>query len=279
MIQFRHHHRLGFTLIELSIVLVIAGLIIGGILVGRELIIASEVRGTLSQIEKYTAAVYTFSTKYDGLPGDITNATTFGFPARGQFSGEGDNNGVIEGVSANAAASSAGYWEATGETVMLWVDLSAAGFIDGSFTTASAFTLPGANLTAANLPSYFPVPKLGRGNYIMAMSMSGDNVFCIQNIASITTAGDISVSGNGNIPVVMAYNIDVKADDGLPEGGRVRNWGHAHNFLIDSVFGTAAHNGSSITCEDNDGIGGTTPHYSLGQNQGSGNNCELCFPF
>lgn len=49
----------GFTLIELSIVLVIIGLIVGGVLVGKDLIIASEVRSQIGQIEKYNTAVHT----------------------------------------------------------------------------------------------------------------------------------------------------------------------------------------------------------------------------
>src|ERR1700691_726671 len=97
----------GFTLIELSIVLVIIGLIVGGVLVGQDLIRAAEVRATISQIEKYNTAVNTFRGKYNNsIPGDMNsaNASTFGFAARGAFAGEGDGNGVIEGISANAAS-------------------------------------------------------------------------------------------------------------------------------------------------------------------------------
>src|SRR3954463_15618522 len=75
--------KLGFTLIELSIVLVIIGLIVGGILVGQDLIKAAEIRATVGQIEKYNSAVNTFRTKYNGIPGDLSgsaggNASAFG---------------------------------------------------------------------------------------------------------------------------------------------------------------------------------------------------------
>ena len=77
--------KVGFTLIELSIVLVIIGLIIGGVLVGRDLISAAGVRAQISQIEKYQSAVNTFRGKYGYLPGDISDPTAqqYGFAARG----------------------------------------------------------------------------------------------------------------------------------------------------------------------------------------------------
>jgi prepilin-type N-terminal cleavage/methylation domain-containing protein len=89
----------GFTLIELSIVLVIIGLIIGGGLVGRDLLNAATIRAQLSQIEKYNTAVNTFRGKYGYLPGDIPDpvASQYGFAARGPFPGEGDGNGIIQG--------------------------------------------------------------------------------------------------------------------------------------------------------------------------------------
>src|ERR1035441_8304528 len=92
----------GFTLIEMAIVLVIIGLIVGGVLVGQDLIKAAEVRAQISQIEKYNTAVNTFRGKYDALPGDIpvTLVTRFGFtaaPVRAGIVGRGDGNGELDG--------------------------------------------------------------------------------------------------------------------------------------------------------------------------------------
>src|SRR5579883_2923623 len=92
----------GFTLIELSIVLVIIGLIVGGVLVGQDLIRAAQVRATISQIEKYNTAVNTFYGKYNALPGDIPAAQVakLGFTVtatRAGTQGRGDGNGLIEG--------------------------------------------------------------------------------------------------------------------------------------------------------------------------------------
>src|SRR4051812_29331815 len=88
----------GFTLVELSIVLVIIGLIVGAILVGRDLIHASELRSQISQIEKFDTAVHAFQLKYGGIPGDLpaASASAFGFAARSGAVGHGDGNGIIE---------------------------------------------------------------------------------------------------------------------------------------------------------------------------------------
>src|ERR1700690_34231 len=123
----------GFTLVELSIVLVIIGLIIGGVLVGRDLISAAEIRAQISQIEKYQTAVNTFRVKYGYLPGDIPDpaASQYGFGARGTYAGEGDGDGVIKGVlsNVNAPGNVNGLLPFSGETEMFWVDLSKAGLI------------------------------------------------------------------------------------------------------------------------------------------------------
>ena len=60
----------GFTLIELSIVLVIIGLLIGGILVGQSLIQSAAINATVSQIQQFDASTMAFKSKYKYLPGD-----------------------------------------------------------------------------------------------------------------------------------------------------------------------------------------------------------------
>src|ERR1700733_13057310 len=95
-----YNQRGGFTLIELSIVLVIIGLIVGGILVGQTMIGAATVRAQITQIEKYNQAANTFYGKYGALPGDITPqaVTQFNFtasPTRAGTGGAGDGNGEL----------------------------------------------------------------------------------------------------------------------------------------------------------------------------------------
>lgn len=65
----------GFTLVEIAIVLVIIGLLLGGVLKGQELIANSKIKATESEIQQWAAAVYTYQDKTGQLPGDDSNAT------------------------------------------------------------------------------------------------------------------------------------------------------------------------------------------------------------
>ncbi|KKB96358.1 hypothetical protein SZ25_00507 [Candidatus Arcanobacter lacustris] len=82
----------GFTLIELSIVMVIIGLLIGGILVGQSLIEAANARSLVNQISSYRSALTIFSSKYgyNAIPGDFNNASSFIVGAN-----NGDGNGKV----------------------------------------------------------------------------------------------------------------------------------------------------------------------------------------
>ena len=66
----------GFTLIEIAIVLVIIGLLLGGILKGQELITSARVRNLISQQDGVKAAFFGFQDRFRALPGDYTAATT-----------------------------------------------------------------------------------------------------------------------------------------------------------------------------------------------------------
>jgi prepilin-type N-terminal cleavage/methylation domain-containing protein len=74
--------RRGFTLIELSIVLVVLGLIVGGVLVGQSLVNSARGRAQITQIEQFNTAANAFWAKYGYLPGDIPNPVARLFCAR-----------------------------------------------------------------------------------------------------------------------------------------------------------------------------------------------------
>jgi len=211
----------GFTLIELSIVLVIIGLIVGSILVGQDLIRTAEIRATISQIEKYNSAVNTFRGKYNGIPGDLTSdsASAFGLTPRAGTQGRGDGNGLIEGINGSAINS-----VFTQEGGMLWNDLSTANLLDGNYTqnaaNLDAATVPAA-VAAVDVPAVFPPARLGRGNYVTAGSTGSINYWLIAGIGSVTAATG-AYTLTTNLSPIELYNMDVKLDDGLPLTGVVR---------------------------------------------------------
>lgn len=128
----RSHREKAFSLVELSIVLVILGLLTGGILTGQSLIRASELRSVATDLQRYQAAVHTFRDKYFALPGDMPNATRFwgvqhATPATcittastTALTCNGDGNGQVA--------------DTTYEAFRFWQHLANAGLIEGSYS-------------------------------------------------------------------------------------------------------------------------------------------------
>ena len=298
----------GFTLIEMSIVLVIIGLIIGAVLVGQDLISAARVRAQISQIEKYQTAVNTFKGKYGYLPGDIPNAIAiqFGFAARGSFLGEGDGNGTIQGIPTGPNNSFAlGFCQAGGEPLLFWADLGQAGLIDNQLTSDAGYANTKVSTSnPATIGLYLPQAKIGNGNYVYVweggynMGWSGSNETGDDNmnyfgLAAVTQFGwgaaPWAMISSPKISVQQAFTIDQKIDDGLPQSGNVMAlhlstdlapfspvW--ASSGGITGAPYTTATTGSFATCFDNNGNAGSQ-NYSVGQNKGSGQNCALSIKF
>jgi prepilin-type N-terminal cleavage/methylation domain-containing protein len=217
-------HHTGFTLVELSIVLVIIGLIVGGVLVGQDMIKAAELRATVAQIEKYNAAVNTFRDKYNGFPGDLLYANTnFGLTTRTGANGHGDGDGLYEGCSSAATALGC-------ETGLFWVDLSGTNLIDGAFTTATDALVDGT-AGAFNIDNYEPLAKVGRGNHIGVYTLNGLNYYFLSGISSVSNMGVVTTSSA--LTPQQAFNIDLKMDDGKPGTGV---------SLAYTAYGTAATN-------------------------------------
>lgn len=267
--------KIGFTLVELSIVLVIIGLVVGGILVGKDLIDSAKTRSQISQIERYQAALNTFKLKYGYLPGDITDPTAseFGFIARGIYPGQGDGNAIVEGTLNHAdPGGSWGLLILSGETAVFWRDMTTAKLLDGGSNTRSSIICgPGCTGGAftGNFGDYLPAASIGNGNYIHIYSITKQNYFGLSIPTSYLANAQITASTG--LTVSQAYTIDNKLDNGLPQTGRV-----TANYINTSTVGWSANaaTASATTCFDT-----TSGNYSIGQNSGNGINCALSFKF
>ena len=119
----------GFTLIEIAIVLVIIGLLLGGILKGQELINSARVKSLATDFRNIPVFIYGYQDKYKALPGDDaaasshvggTNATTGSSPGDGKIDGAWDSD------------------TATHESFLFWQHVRLAGLAPGSTVTSSA---------------------------------------------------------------------------------------------------------------------------------------------
>ncbi len=208
-----------FTLVELSIVLVVIGLIIGGTLVGREMVQAAEIRGTLAQIDKYKQAYAAFLGKYNCVPGDCRNASTYGLPesqwliTNAQTDGDGD--GLISSdrtttLANNGRTALIETWDAFSHLfgVKMISDVIRIGNQGArSNIPINNGLLYFTSLRYASQPAWYRTPDRP-GNYLYIGLYPGNNT---------------DFSGTDTVLKPQeAYAIDVKLDDGLPMSGTVK---------------------------------------------------------
>ena len=194
----------GFTLVELSIVLVIIGLLIGGILVGQSLIESAKMQSFIRQLGQYDAAVGIFKDKFGNLPGDNSLfGTVLAAPAN-------LGNGMI---SDNAS----GITLFNGEIGAFWADLSASGL--KSEDNAATFTAVRDNATTAPIMgTHVPQAKVGTNASIYAYGIGGKNYYFVGSNSTSTLAFGLT---SGALKPADSLAVDSKIDDGIPETGNV----------------------------------------------------------
>lgn len=191
----------GFTLIEIAIVLVIVGLLLGGILKGQELINSTKVKNLATDFKNIPVYIYGYQDKFRALPGDDAAATTH--VTGGTGTANGDGNGVI-----------AGAWDTTtnaDESCQFWQHVRLAGLAPGTTTVDCASGTAGSF-----------VPKNSEGGRLGIQSVSGFTTITrnTAGVASLMTGAYVVCSAG--ILGKFVKQLDTTLDDANTDTGSVR---------------------------------------------------------
>ncbi len=197
----------GFTLVELAIVMIIIGLLIGGILKGQELIANARIASTVSQVKAIDAATTTFRDKYAAMPGDMSTASVR-LPAAcaGVACNDGSGNGRLDDVPFNVPA---------GEGIDFFQHLAAADLMGGiSFDGSGGWgdIYPAASVDGGYFAGYYAGVTTD-GN--LGLSGTSPTGHYLTIVLDPTAVNEDTLTPN------QGQRIDTKLDDGAPASGGV----------------------------------------------------------
>jgi prepilin-type N-terminal cleavage/methylation domain-containing protein len=215
-------HTRGFTLFELAIVLVIIGLLVGGVLLGNDLIKAAQLRNVVKEAEELRTAINTFKAKYHKWPGDTDEASQYW----GAQTIDGNNDGVLSVLAADNNYNM-GDGDDGPEYLRVWQQLGLAELISGNYTGLPAAGTP--YVPGINMP---PTRFDHTGGYVVwdNRGLQGSNVY-IPNLVEWRSKMALVLAGQwapgdsdwpfyvGLLMPADAYAIDAKSDDGIAYSG------------------------------------------------------------
>ncbi len=186
----------GFTLVEIAIVLVIIGLLLGGILKGQEMINQAKIKNLINDFNGLSAAMYSYQDRYRAMPGDELDANT---NTRWTGARGGDGNGTFRrGVAVLATdvynSPALAPTVTTSESLLFWLHLRLAGFVPGAtdITLAASTQQPNNSV-----------------NGIVGVQTAGldftSNIICTSNLSD-----------------KIAIAVDTQLDDGTARTGQIR---------------------------------------------------------
>lgn len=248
------NRKMGFTLVELSIVLVIIGLLIGGILVGQSMMSAARISQQAKQLQQFDTMVSNFQTKFNGLPGDSSimgcNSTRTG------RNGTACDNGLIETQASQGLGDN--WYGSYTETGWVWQDLYNAGLLTISYPqnyytvgVAAGVNIPAAimGLKGTVIAAGAILPANGYGNQGNDWNSTnvGANywVLCLNNTATGNNMSFCPGNSTANsLTPAEALALDKKLDDGMPMTGTIQANGSGWAAPTNGASGclTAAYN-------------------------------------
>jgi prepilin-type N-terminal cleavage/methylation domain-containing protein len=190
--QHMNRQQQGFTLVEIAIVLVIIGLLLGGILKGQEMITQAKIKNVIADMTGVSAAMYGYQDRYRALPGDDKNANRWGASI-------GNADGIINSKYLSTTA--------TEESVLFWDHLRRAGFVSGTgldqpFNAVSGKM--GVQTGDGPAPGTAPAGVLGTPGTPPTVPITS-LILC-----------------SANLPDKIAISVDSQTDDGVGTTGTVR---------------------------------------------------------
>jgi prepilin-type N-terminal cleavage/methylation domain-containing protein len=181
----------GFTLIELAIVLVIIGLLLGGVLKGQELINSAKVKNLAADFRNVPVYIYGYQDKFKAMPGDDKSAVTHLGASATNSTGSTSGDGVINGVwDSNTAAD---------ESILFWQHVRLAGLAPGPTV------IPTGTDMSSFVPSNSNGGRIGVSATTPITGMPGTYFMC-----------------SSGIDAKYALQIDTTIDDGNTSTGSIR---------------------------------------------------------
>ena len=241
-----------FTLIELSIVVVVIALIVAGVVAGQSLVNQAKLRQTVNEVGLYKSAITNFRLVYDQFPGDFDNAHAYWDDGADGVCGtlaqcNGNNNQIYDSEGTDE----------TSEHARAWQHMYLAGiltnFYDGVAVNASPQTWSSVDLPhSANGKTMWGLAST-RERYIF----QGTGETILKEYMILNTG---KIGGNGlgsNLTVQEAYNIDLKVDDGIANKGKA--YGVDGNFPSPDADGKC---NTSECCSENGNVIGGADYYT-----------------
>lgn len=191
----RRKHSAGFTLVEIAIVLVIVGLLLGAVLKGQELVFNSKVKATFNMSKEFSAAINGYQDRYKSIPGDDGTAAAR-FPTYAPVPTNGNNDGWInwQAFPCNAGT--------VGENCQVFLHLRAAGFVTGNGAEGTKTPFGGNTAISAAGQLY---PNTG-SNPVLALQNAGVTHKIGQAIDTAFDDGD-PTRGTFRCRALATYNL------------------------------------------------------------------------